>query len=190
VALVFPLLVTSCGGTLSSRTAREQIVTLGGDAVSPEDVQVARISAQAGDRAIAEFTVQLAGEYARNADGEWNLVSVRIGEEDWILLDDLEAALRALRVSETTSNVTMLATGVEAYARANGVLPPASGPDPLPVVLHPLFVPRLVRRDSWGSEFLYQPSGGTFSVLSAGPDRMPGTGDDIEVTGEAAPTAP
>jgi hypothetical protein len=182
-ALIALVLLPSCGGTLSSRAAREQIVALGGNAVALDGVQVSRISAQAGNRAIAEFTVQLTGEYERDPGGAWTLVAVRVAEDDWIPLTNLRAALRALEVSETTSNLTMLAQGLRAFAEANGSLPSAGGGDPLPDLLHPLFVPRLVRQDSWGSEFLYEPSDAGFRLRSAGPDRTAGTGDDIEITG-------
>jgi hypothetical protein len=185
--LAATLLLASCGGAISSRQVREQIATLGGAALSPDEVQVERIISQTASRAIAEFTVQMAGEYERNADGDWKLVSIRIGENDWIGLDQLEQALAGMDVEDTRSNLRMLAGGVEAYRRARGALPVASGADSLPDLLHPLFVPTLARQDAWGSDFVYEPSDTAFRLRSAGPDRQFGTPDDIEVSGSVDP---
>jgi len=181
--LLSSIWLSACGGPVSSRAVRERIATLGGAELSPDDVRVERIVTETGSRAVAEFTVQMAGLYQRNADGEWTLVSVRLSDDRWIDLARLEAVLAAIELEETTSNLRMLADGVEAWARENGALPEVSGADSLPDLLHPLFVPDLVREDAWGSAFLYETSGGAFRLRSPGPDRQPGTPDDIEVSG-------
>lgn len=184
IAVMAILFLSSCGGPVSSRAVREQIATLGGAGLATDDVRVERVIAQSGKRAIAEATVQLAFEFAQNADGVWEITAVRVGEDEWIGMDTFLAALRARQIDETTSNLRMLAAGVEAFERENGTLPEVTEALPLPDLLHPRFVPNLVREDSWGSKFLYEPSGDTVRLRSAGPDRQAGTADDIEVRTE------
>lgn len=179
-----PVLIAlaSCGGPVSSRTVREQIARLGGAELSPDDVAVERIIQQTSSRAVAEFTVQMAGEYVRNGDGDWELVSVRIGDNEWVDLGRLRDAIARMEIEETTASLRMLAGGVAAFRAENGAFPDV-GADSLGDILHPLFVPELVRSDAWGSEFLYQTSGTTFRLVSAGPDGETGTADDIEISG-------
>lgn len=178
--------LASCGGPVSSRVVREQVASLGGAQLSPDDVQVERIIQQTSSQAVAEFTVQMAGEYVRNADGDWELVSIRLGSDDWVDLARFEAALTQVEIEETTSNLRMLADGVEAYQRANGTWPEVTSGASLPDLLHPTFVPDLIRDDAWGETFLYEASTSTFRVRSSGPDRRHGTDDDIEVSGPSA----
>ena len=174
--------LAACGGPVSSRVVREQIASLGGAGLDTDAVEVRRIIAEAGNRAVAEATVQMAFEFERDAEGEWRIIAVRLGEEDWVDLATFEAALSAQQVEETRSSLRMLADGVAAYARQNGTLPEVSLADPLPDLLHPLFVPDLVRQDAWGSDFVYEPAADTFRLRSPGPDRQLGTPDDLEVT--------
>jgi hypothetical protein len=175
--------VASCGGPVSSRVVREQVAAFGGAELSPDDVQVERIIQQTSSRAVAEFTVQMAGEYVRNADGDWELVSVRLGDDDWVDLARFEAAMTQVEIAETTFYLRVLASGVEAYRQANGGWPEVAGDDGLPDLLHPAFIPDLIREDAWGQAFLYEATSNAFLVRSSGPDRLEGTSDDIEVSG-------
>lgn len=170
---------------MSSRVVREQVASLGGAELSPDDVQVERIIQQTSTQAVAEFTVQMAGEYVKNADGDWELVSVRLGTDDWVDLARFEAALTRVETEETTSDLRMLAAGVEAYREANGAWPEVTAGSSLPDLLHPIFVTDLIREDAWGEPFLYEASANAFRLRSSGPDRREGTDDDIEVSGPA-----
>jgi hypothetical protein len=118
---------------------------------------------------------------------EWNIIAIRIGEDEWIDLATFEAALAERRIAETTSDLQRLAAGVEAFEQEHGSLPNVSEADPLPDVLHPLFVSDLLRQDAWGSAFVYEPSADSIRLRSWGPDRAPGTPDDIEVTTRRRP---
>lgn len=175
--------LASCGGPVSSRVVREQVASLGGAELSPDDVEVQRIIQQTSTQAVAEFTVQMGGQYVRQADGDWELVSIRLGNDDWVDLARFEAALARVEIEETASNLRMLAGGVEAYQRVNGSWPVITPDSSLPDLLHPTFVPELVREDAWGEAFLYQASGDGFRIRSSGPDQLEGTDDDIEVSG-------
>jgi Type II secretion system (T2SS), protein G len=177
--------MVSCGGPVPSRVVREQVASLGGAELSPDDVQVERIIQQTSTQAVAEFTVQMAGQYVRNAEGDWELVSIRLGTDDWVDLSRFEDALTRVEIEETASNLRMLAAGIEAYQRANGDWPATTPESGLPDLLHPTFVPELVREDAWGQAFLYEASGNTFRIRSSGPDQLDGTDDDIEVSGPA-----
>lgn len=175
-----------CGGPVPSQVVREQIATLEGARLRPEDVEVQRIVQQTSSRAVAEFTVQMAGEYARNADGDWELVSVRIGDNDWIDLAQLSSALARMRTDETESDLRTLADGIDAWQRANGSLPVLTGVDTLPELLFPQYVSELLPDDAWGEPFIYDVSDGTYSLRSRGPDRQADTADDIVVSGPAS----
>ena len=179
--------MSACGGPVSSRAVREQLATLGGAGLSTDDVRVERIITQAGGQVVAEATVQMAVLMEEDPEGEWTITAVRVGEDEWVDMDTFLRALDERRIEDTTSNLRMLATGIEAYERANGTLPDVSEALPLPDLLHPLFVPDLVRQDAWGSDFIYEAADNRALIRSPGPDREPGTPDDIEVSAAQRP---
>jgi len=149
IALCVSFLSTSgCGGPVSSRVVRNQFSTLAGAELSPDDVQVERIISQTSGRAVAEVTVQVAAEYARDPAGHWEIVSVRMADGNWIDVARLDAAVTQMQVADTTEALEILAGGVEAWGRANGTLPRPEGRDSLSNLLHPLFVPTLFREDA------------------------------------------
>ena len=88
------------------------------------------------------------------------------------------------RVRRTQSELRMLAVGLRAYEAENGALPVTTSADSLPDLLHPLFVPDLVRQDIWGSDFVYEHIENTFRLRSPGPDLQLETDDDLEVTAD------
>jgi len=68
-----------------------------------------------------------------------------------------------------------IAANVEQYIQANGTVPAslASVPD----------LNQGMTEDPWGTPFIYEPDpvNNTYRLASAGPDGLPGTGDDIEI---------
>ena len=171
------------GGTLSTRTARQQIATLGDATLIPSDIEVARIDTQTESRAIAETTVKMTFAFDKNAAGEWHIVSARLGDRQWIDIETLLIALERQQRQETDEGFRLLVAGLEKYRLERGNLPELSEGAHISDVLHPIFMSDLVREDAWGGPIVYEPSGdGGFRLSSAGPDGRSGTGDDVVVS--------
>ena len=180
IALAVPLMgLSACTGNLSSRTARQRIAELGDARLITDDIQVQRIVTELGDRAIAEANVRMAFQFERNADGDWTIVSARLGTGEWIDIDELLTAIAAQSADETTASLQKLALGLDAYRDRNGSLPEIPADSYLSDVLHPLFMTDLIRDDPWGGRIRYLENGGGYQLRSPGPDGTDGTEDDI-----------
>ena len=175
--LVLPL--AACTGNLSSRAARQQIAELGAATLDVDDIQVQRIVTELGDRAIAEANVRMTFQFEKDADGEWAIVAARLGDREWIDIEDLFAAIEEQNTAETTASLEKLSVGLDEYRSQNASLPDVSTEGFVSDVLHPLFMSDLIRDDAWGTRISYQAEGENFELRSAGPDGVIGNTDDI-----------
>src|SRR5262245_41621714 len=102
---------TACSGArLSHEEARRQIAAIGSSALVPGSIQVQRIVSQTDKDAIAETTVALAFEFKRNSSSEpWRVAAVRLGDRDWVGLDELVAAINENRRRSTLQSLQSLA---------------------------------------------------------------------------------
>jgi len=190
--------LTLCACTsarLSSDEARKKIAAIGQSSLIPDAIEVRRIISQDNTRAIAEATVTLAFQFTRpNDHAEWRIEAVRLGDRDWISLDELLAAVNEIRSRATAQSLQQLAEGLDKYRAANnGSLPNARDIVALTDVLHPSYIVELIREDAWGHPIVYELAGSSaFRLISAGADGRRGTSDDIivEDTKPGRPTAP
>ena len=190
--------LTLCACTsarLSSDQARKKIAEIGQSSLIPDAIEVRRIISQDDTRAIAEATVTLAFQFSRpNEHAEWRIEAVRLGDRDWISLDELLAAVNEGRRKTTSQSLQQLAEAVDKYRAANnGSLPNARDLVALTDVLHPSYMSVLIREDAWGHPIVYEVVGNSaFRLISAGADGRRGTSDDviIEVAPGERPASP
>jgi hypothetical protein len=175
---------------LSHDEARKRIADIGQSKLVPDAIEIQRIVSQSDTSAIAEATVSLAFQFKRaNANAEWRIEAVRLGDRDWISLDELLAAINEGRRRVTAQAMQQLAEAVEKYRKANGSLPAARDIVALSDTLYPNYMNALVREDGWGNPIIFEvtdPS--TFRLLSLGADGRRGTSDDVTVGN--SPAAP
>lgn len=168
---------------LSHDEARKKIAAIGRSHLIPDAIEIRRIISQTGTEAIAEASITLAFQFKRaNANADWRVEAVRLGDRDWISLDELLAAINEGRRRTTSQSMQQLADAVEQYRASNGSLPDARDIVALTDTLHPRYMNRLVREDGWGNPIVYEVTGaGTFRLISGGADGRRGTADDIVV---------
>jgi hypothetical protein len=177
-------LVPACtSARLSHDEVRKRIAAIGQSNLVPDAIEIRRIVSQSDTSAIAESTVTLAFQFKRaNQNAEWRIEAVRLGDRDWISLDELLAAFNEGRRRTTSQGMQQLADGVEKYRTANGSLPTAQDIVVLTDALYPRYMSVLVREDGWGNPIVYEVTGSsTFRLVSTGADRRRGTADDIVV---------
>src|SRR5437762_12333299 len=81
------------GARLSHDEARKKIAAIGRSNLIPDAIEIRRIIAQTDTTAIAEATITLAFQFKRdNPNADWQIAGVRLGDRDWISLDELLAA--------------------------------------------------------------------------------------------------
>ena len=170
--------------------ARQALIQIGMSSQVPAAIEVRRIATQNDTQAIVEATVSFGFQFKQDpASRRWRIESARLGQRDWIVVDDLLAALDEGRRRETVVTMQKLVVGIENFRKKNGTLPIAADIVKLTDTLHPNYMGELVRDDGWGQPILYQVTGSTFRVVSSGPDHRPGTADDLVVTG-GSPASP
>jgi hypothetical protein len=108
---------------------------------------------------------------------------VRLGDRDWIDVNELIAALNGGRRRETMVAMEKVVQGIAEYRKANNVLPQAADIVKLTDVLHPQYMTDLIRTDAWGNPIEYELTGSTYRLVSRGADGRRGTADDIVLQG-------
>ena len=180
--LIACLALCSCtSARLSNDEARKKIAEIGRSQLVPDAIEIRRIVSQSENEAIAEATITLAFQFKRaTAHAPWRIEAVRLGDRDWISLDELLAAIDEGRRRTTVQAMQDLSAGIEKYRTTNGRLPNATDIVALTDILHPSYMTRLVREDGWGKPIAYQStSPTTFRLVSGGADTQLGTKDDI-----------
>jgi len=174
-------LTAACSSSrLSHDEARRQIAEIGKSSLVPGSIQIQRIVSQTDKDAIAETSVALAFEFKRNKTTDpWRIAAVRMGDRDWVDVDEIIAAVNESRRRTTMESFQKLAAGIEVFRQRNGASPNASEIVALTNILHPTYMSDLVRLDAWGRQIRYEVVGAGFRLLSDGADGVRGTADDI-----------
>ncbi|MFI5173581.1 MAG: type II secretion system protein GspG [Terriglobia bacterium] len=177
--LLSGMLTISCGARQEKRLAQNleslQIADLGAN-----DVKVSSFLPHGKDEAILVADLHTAFLMKRNAKGQWEIRSVRLGDRNWEDAKELAQALRQVRLEHVKSDFEKLANGIEKYESQTKSLPTVQGIEPLVDLLFPTYMPEAVRVDPWSVEYNYLLKSPTsYTLISAGPDRKFGTADDI-----------
>src|SRR5436190_12528560 len=115
------LLCTCTSARLSHDEARKKIAEIGRSNLVPDAIEIRRIVSQTDTQAIVEASITLAFQFKRdNPNAEWRIDAVRIGDRDWISLDELLAAINDGRRRLTLKSMQQLAEAIEKYRAANG----------------------------------------------------------------------
>jgi hypothetical protein len=181
ILLLSSLLLCACASDrLSQDEARQRIAQIGRSNLVPDAVEIRRIISQTDTEAIAESSVTLAFQFKRtNANAPWQISAVRLGDRDWVSMNELLAAINDGRRRSTIEGFQKLAAGIAKYREMNGNVPMATDITRLTDILHPVYMSDLIREDGWGAAIDYQVMGTMFRLISPGPDGVRGTPDDI-----------
>src|SRR5262245_34797768 len=119
------MLLSACSGDrLSHDAARQKIAQIGRSNLIPDAIEIRRIVSQTDKEAIAEASVTLAFQFKRpNENAEWQIAAVRLGDRDWISLDELLTAINEGRRRTTIEGLQKLADGIARYRQTNGSIP-------------------------------------------------------------------
>src|SRR2546422_5764532 len=107
------LVLCACtSARLSHDEARKKIAEIGRSNLVPDAIEIRRIVSQTDKQAIAEATITLAFQFKRdNPNSEWRIQAVRLGDRDWISLDELLAGINEGRRRTTADAMQRVAEG-------------------------------------------------------------------------------
>jgi type II secretion system (T2SS) protein G len=172
-------LLISCGGKQEKKLA-QNLESLQIANVAEKDLKVSSFHPRGKDEAILVADVHTAFLMKRNSRGEWEIQSVRLGDRNWEDAKDFAQALHQVRLQRVKSDFEKIANALEKYQAQTKALPAVEGIGPLVDLLFPAYLAEAVRVDPWSTEYNYHLSTPTsYNLISAGPDRKFGTGDDI-----------
>jgi hypothetical protein len=177
------------GGRLDAKRAREILRHLGGAELKPEQVRIIRVSpGLGGGGTIVEAQVETAVRFAEQG-GEWRAAEIRLGDRQWESVELITEAVRREKMRRTEALLRRVADGLEAYRREHGSYVVSEDLDGLINVLPPRYVELGIRFDFWHEPLTYRGTAASFRLASSGPDRAPGTPDDIVVEAGGAKAA-
>ncbi len=181
--LAATLLLTACGGrTLSVHVAKDMIAEIPPEALDKKDVDILGIRHTLGSEAIVETNIKTAFRFEK-VGGKWLVRDIRLGDGQWVKVDDLLQVLDSVRIEATQKSLDLVAEAILKYREAKGSMPAFLDYVSLSDMLSPVYLTPLVRVDAWGQPLLADhPDLGTILLQSAGPDRKFGTADDIRKT--------
>lgn len=171
------LLAAACGKSLE-RHARESLRQLANVNLAAEQVEILEVT-ESGNLAIAEVKIRTALKLKKQADGNWILQEVRLGDRRWEKADHLLDALNVRRQADTREQLKQLGEAIKLYRTRQGKLPPAANFEELVDLLSPDHLKAIVRVDAWSNPFFYRQTGHVFDLRSAGPDGILNTADDV-----------
>jgi hypothetical protein len=184
---LFPLLCTlltaGCAGRkIDNNNARDVILELPQSTLEKKDVEVIKVTQISGAEAIAETQLKTAFRLEK-VKGAWIVRDVRLGHGQWEKVNNLAAALEAVKADETRKMLNQVAEAVRKYRESTGNLPAFKDYIALTDQLSPQFLTPLIRLDSWRQPLAAERANAeTILLRSAGPDGTFGTADDIRHT--------
>jgi hypothetical protein len=178
------------GGRLDAKRARELLRNLGGAELEREQVRIKSVSPGiGGGGTIVEAQIETAVRFAEQG-GEWRAAEIRVGDRQWESVELILEAVRREKIRRTELMLRRIAEGLENYRRERNSYVVAENLDGLINVLPPHYVELGIRFDLWHQPLSYRGTVTSFRLSSSGPDRQPGTGDDLIIEGSGEPRVP
>jgi hypothetical protein len=114
-------------------------------------------------------------------DKGWRASEVRIGDNKWVKLEPLLAAVNEEKQKQARAELQLIATALEKFRKDRGFYIVSDSQAVAIDHLSPRYLPRVIRIDPWRQPYKYQGERGHFTLRSTGPDGKAGTQDDISI---------
>jgi len=112
----------------------------------------------------------------------WHVTELRTGNRDWVKLEPFLAALNQHKQKLAHSELELIAGALERFRRDRGFYVVSDKQSVAIDFLSPRYLGRVIRVDPWNQPYKYLGERDHFTLRSTGPDRKPGTPDDILLT--------
>jgi len=154
-------------------------VNLPSDAVRIKEISALGLGTEPS--ALAVSLLQADFRLARDSHG-WRATEFHTGSRDWVNLESLPNGVDSIKQTKTSEEMNSIAAALEAFRKARGSFVVSDKHGVLIDHLHPHFLSRVIRVDSWHHPFRYQGDRDHFTLRSIGPDGRENTPDDIVVS--------
>lgn len=175
-------MTASCLGSKKKRLANN-IESLQIANLPAKDITVLSVEEHGKGEALWKVDIHTAFLMKRNSRGEWEIQSIRLGDRRWEEVRHFVEALNQARIQQVKKDFEKLATAIDKYQAKTKSYPLAQSIADLTDLLHPNYLPEVLRVDPWGTEYnIHLDAQGKFELITAGPDRKFGTNDDVRFT--------
>ncbi len=150
--------------------------------LNPKDVKVNSVEEQGGNEAIVEAEIHTTFLMKKNAQGKWEIQSVRLGDRQWEDAKLFAEAYNEAKAKQVHQDFDLFASAIDKYVIKTHHPPSANSIVEINDLLYPDYLPHVLRLDPWSKEYEFRMGPGeSFTLISAGPDRKFGTADDIQL---------
>jgi hypothetical protein len=164
---------------LEAGRARELLRRLGGAELPSGLVRIKSVSPGiSSSDAIVEAQIETAWRYARTGN-EWQIAEVRLGDRQWESVELLTEAIRREKIRRTIISMQQIVEGLEDLKKRTSQYPATEEFSKVLDTLVPQYLKAMPGLDLWGSPYAYKGTSSDYRLISRGPDRTPGTADDI-----------
>ena len=174
----------ACGAQpkLSQKKIQDKIQELNLIDFKDEQIAVGKVTFSGNNQAVAEASVQMTFHLSKSKNGDWRVDSIRLGDRDWVAVEDFSAALNEVKIQNTRNKFMKLRQAMEGYREKIGSYPQADNIVKLTDLLFPAHLSEPIRFDGWNRELVYvNVDRLQWRISSSGPDGIPGNADDIVV---------
>ena len=183
--LAFACCLAACASSrkLSPDTARARILKLGLMEIEGKTLEVRKVRQIGGKQAVAEASLNMVFQLARNSRGKWEVEAVRFSDGNWVQVETLRQALDLTRDRQTRQDLGKLVQAIKEYKAVHGKYPQADNLSGLNDLLFPRHMATSIRFDAWGRPLILQRTGPQgLQILSSGADGIRGNKDDISLS--------
>jgi hypothetical protein len=161
---------------------RGQIEKYGLGEIEKGELQIRSISLVQKNQAIVETTLPATLQLSRPKGKSWQIDAVRLGDRNWIEMNQLLEAVDLVRARVTRESLEKLAKGLALYKAKSGIYPMVENIRLLTDLLVPEYMAEVIRFDGWNREIKVEAVfSGSLTLRSAGADGKYNSGDDILV---------
>ena len=183
LALVCCIAACASSRKLSPDTARTRILKLGLMEIEGKTLEVLKVRQVGGKQAVAEASLNMVFQLARNSRGKWEVEAVRFSDGNWVQVETLRQALDMTRDRQTRQDLSKLVKAIKEYKAVHGKYPRADNLSGLNDLLYPRHMATSIRFDAWGRPLILQRTGPEgLQILSSGADGVRGNKDDISLS--------
>lgn len=183
LALVCCLAACASSRKLSPDTARTRILKLGLMEIEGKTLEVQKVRQVGGKHAVAEASLNMVFQLARNSRGRWEVEAVRFSDGNWVQVETLRQALDLTRKRQTRQDLSKLVQAIKEYQTVHGKYPQAHNLSGLNDLLFPRHMNTSIRFDAWGRPLVLRRAGPEgLQILSSGADGIRGSKDDISLS--------
>jgi hypothetical protein len=149
------------------------------DAIRIQEIEPLGIPFASTPSAVVVAWIRVSVRAANEQKGGWRISELRTGENAWIKIERVVAAVNREKEKKARTELEAIAAALEQYRKDRGHDIVSDSQAVVVDHLNPRYLHQVIRLDPWHQPYKYQGERDSFTLSSTGPDTKDGTPDDI-----------